>query len=258
MDEERHKRSESYRERLRSGGRLIGCFLKTPTGHATEILGDVGYDFVVIDEEHATFGRMETDTAILAAHAAGIAAIVRVQTGEPRDVMPALDGGAAGILVPHVATGAAARLAVASAHFKGGTRGFSNSPRAGRYGALSMRDHVAAGDALATVIAQIEDPEALDHLDEILDVEGVDAIFVGRGDLSVALGADSVNDQRVRDAVEQITAAARGRKPICVLANGPEDANQMLGLGASVFILGTDQGFLRQAAGTAFHQWLRP
>ncbi len=121
-----------------------------------------------------------------------------------------------------------------------------------------MRDHVAAGDALATVIAQIEDPEALDHLDEILDVEGVDAIFVGRGDLSVALGADSVNDQRVRDAVEQITAAARGRKPICVLANGPEDANQMLGLGASVFILGTDQGFLRQAAGTAFHQWLRP
>lgn len=247
-----------FGDRLRDGERLSGCFLKTPTGHATEILGDVGYDFVVIDQEHGPFGRADTDVVILAARAAGIAAVVRVQTAEPRDVMPALDGGAAGILVPHVATGAAARLAVASAHFKAGTRGFSNSTRAGRYGALSMREHVETGDEMATVIAQIEDPDALEHLDEILDVDGLDAIFVGRGDLAVAFGASSVTEQRVRDAVETITATARGRKPICVLATGAEDAAQMLGLGASVFILGTDQGFLRQAAGAALNQWVRP
>src|SRR3954454_24645161 len=95
------------RSRLLAREHLIGTFVKTPTTHATEILGALGFDFVVIDEEHAPFDRMATDTALLAARAAGTAALVRVQNAT--SILSVLDCGATGVLVPHVASAARAR-----------------------------------------------------------------------------------------------------------------------------------------------------
>ena len=90
------------RSRLLAREHLIGTFVKTPTTHATEILGALGFDFVVIDEEHAPFDRMATDTALLAARAAGTAALVRVQSAT--SILSVLDCGATGVLVPQSRT----------------------------------------------------------------------------------------------------------------------------------------------------------
>ncbi|PWC34644.1 aldolase [Azospirillum sp. TSO35-2] len=242
-----------FRKRLLDRERLVGSFVKTPTGHATEILGDVGFDFVIIDQEHAPFDRSTTDNVLLAARAAATAALVRVPRADPADILAALDDGAAGVLLPHIATVAAARDAVAACRYSG-KRGFSNSPRAGRYGGLGLADHVAAGDASTTVIAMIEDPEALDQIDAILAVEGLDAVFIGRGDLTVAYRETSTDAPPVRQAVERITAAARtaGKPALAMVgrADAPE-AGWLARLGVTGFVVASDQSFMRQAAGNA-------
>ena len=89
----------SFRARLLARQTLVGTFLKTPTGHGVEIIGDAGFDFVVIDQEHAPFDRSSTDVALAIAHARGLPALVRV--AGPENILSVLDGGAAGILVTH-------------------------------------------------------------------------------------------------------------------------------------------------------------
>ena len=119
---------------------LIGTFLKTPTSHATEIIGEVGFDFVVIDQEHSPFDRMATDIALLAARALGIPALVRVP--EPDAILSVLDCGAAGVLVPHVSSAAYAHKIAAACRYRSGKRGFATSTRAGRYTAVPMWRHI--------------------------------------------------------------------------------------------------------------------
>jgi 2-keto-3-deoxy-L-rhamnonate aldolase RhmA len=239
----------SFRQRFLAAEPLLGTFIKTPTSHAIEILGDIGYDFVVIDAEHAPFDRRAIDIALLAARAAGTAGIVRVADSSPAKLLAALDDGAAGVLVPHVSTVEKARAVASACRYRDGTRGFSNSPRAGGYGRLGIRDHVRQADETVTVIAMIEDPEALDAIDAIVAVDGIDGIFIGRGDLTVALGAGGLADPVVRAAAERIVQAARERgKSACLMVAGVEEAREWRSLGASAFIVSSDQGFLRQAA----------
>ena len=241
--------SDSFRARLLAGELMLGTFIKTPTTHATEILGGVGFDFVVIDEEHAPFDRVTIDTVLLAARASHIAGIVRVAEPTPAKLLAVLDDGAAGVLAPHVFSVEKAKDMVAACRYRGGKRGFSNSPRAGGYGKLGVWDHVDKADASATVIAMIEDPEALDVIDAIVAVEGLDGVFIGRGDLTVAMGATGSADPRVRAAAEKIIAAARrAGKPVCIMVADAKEAQDWRALGASAFIVASDQGFMRQAA----------
>lgn len=240
----------AFRSRLLAREHLIGSFVKTPTTHATEILGAVGFDFVVIDEEHAPFDRVATDAVLLAAKATGIAALVRVQS--PASILSVLDCGATGVLVPHVATPDRARETAAACRYRGGHRGYSGSPRHAGYGATGMWTTIEAADTATTVIAQIEDPEALDEIDAIAAVDGIDALFIGRGDLAVALGAKSSDAPEVRSAVERIGKAARAvGKPVCVFVGGQEEASWLQVQGATAFVVASDQGFIRKAGAQA-------
>lgn len=236
-----------FRKRLASGERLIGTFIKTPTSHTAEIIGDVGYDFVIIDEEHAPFDRVATDQALLGARAAGVAGFVRVP--EFSRILGALDDGAIGVMAPHIDEAEKAGELVAYARYKPGRRGFSNSPRAGRYGGKDFRTHIAEGDTQTTVVAMIEDARAVDTIDSIVAVEGLDAIFIGRADLTLSLGADAPGDAVVEKAVQRICSAAmKVGMPIWVPATTAGERDAYLQLGANVFVVATDQAFLRRAA----------
>ena len=238
-----------FRDRLLAGERLIGSFIKTPTPHATEILGSVGFDFVVIDEEHAPIDRGHTDMILLGARAARIEALVRVPSSAPAQILSALDCGASGVLVPHVASVAQARDVVAACRYRNGVRGFSPSGRAGGYGAAGLSTHIESQDASIAVIAMIEDREALAEIDNIVRVEGLDAVFIGRGDLAVALGASSLADPTLRAAVATIMSAAEAAgKPICVMVGQADDIPELETLGATAFINNSDQGLMRRMA----------
>jgi staphyloferrin B biosynthesis citrate synthase len=239
----------SFRERFVTRKPLIGTFIKTPTSHTIEILGALGFDFVVIDEEHAPFDRVTTDQAILAARATGIAGIVRVPEANAALILGALDGGAAGVLVPHVSSGAKAREVAAACRYRGGKRGFANTTRAGNFGGLGFLEHAAEADATVTVIAMIEDIEAIDAVEEIVAVDGIDGVFIGRGDLSAAYGANSMDDPRVLAAAEKIAKASRAAgKPVCMMAATYAEAKGFMQMGASAFIISSDHGLMRQAA----------
>lgn len=244
-----------FRKRFAAGEQLVGTFVKTPTSHATEIIGDLGYDFVVIDEEHAPFDRASIDVCLLGAKAAGTAGIVRVSAPTASNILSVLDNGATGVLVPHVNSVAKAKEIVSACRYRGGKRGFAASTRAGRYGGASMAQHIADQDATVTVIAMIEDPEALDDIDAIVAVEGLDGFFIGRGDLTVAFQAPNADAPAVKDAVVKIIAAAKKvKKPICVMVNSAAEAKPFKEQGATAFIVSTDQGFLRRAAGQALSE----
>jgi 2-keto-3-deoxy-L-rhamnonate aldolase RhmA len=243
----------SFRQRMLSGDKLVGTFLKTPTSHATEILGDLGYDFVVIDQEHAPFDRTTSDLALLAAQAHGIPALVRVPG--PDAILSVLDCGASGVLVPHVKTAAYASEVAAMCRYRGGSRGFATSTRAGRYTGVPMWRHISDSDAKTVFVAQIEDPVALDDINAIAAVDGVDSLFIGRGDLTAAFGNESKEPPEVRRAVERIAEAARAAgKPVSVYVGNASEAAWLETLGASVFVLSSDQGFLRQAAASGLRE----
>jgi staphyloferrin B biosynthesis citrate synthase len=237
--------TSGFRARLHAGQTLVGTFLKTPTGHGVEIIGDAGFDFVVIDQEHAPFDRSSTDVALAIACARDLPALVRV--AGPETILSVLDGGAAGILMPHVASAEQARTVAAACRYRGG-RGFATSTRAGRYTATPTWEHIDRADTQTVVIAQIEDVVALPHVDAIAAVEGIDSLFIGRGDLTAAFG-DRASDRSVRDASDTIATAARqAGKALSVFTGSASEAAYLSGLGASLFILSSDQGFLRQGA----------
>lgn len=250
---------QDFRHRLRAREHVLGTFVKTPTSHAIEILGLLGFDFVVIDQEHAPIDRFQIDAMVLAARASNVAGIVRV--GDPGDanILSVLDCGAAGILVPHVDSAEKARAVAAACRYRGGRRGFANTTRAGGFGEVSFADHMAAQDAQVVCTAMIEDLHALDHLDAIAAVEGIDAWFVGRGDLTAALGSPSMTSPETRKVVEVIMAAARRADvPVIMLAANRADAVDMATLGATAFMVSSDHGFLKQAARQALAEFTPP
>lgn len=248
-----------FRRRLRAREHLLGTFIKTPTTHATEILGVLGFDFVLIDQEHAPFDRGAIDVMVLAARASNIAGIVRVGDPSEANILSVLDCGATGIMVPHVDSAEKAREVAAACRYKGGRRGFANTTRAGRFGELSFADHMAAQDAQVTCIAMIEDLAALDHVEAIAAVEGIDAFFIGRGDLTAAIGAPSMTSAQTHRIVEPIMLAARkAGMPVIMLCPDRDDALAMAKLGASAFVVSSDHGFLKQAARQALSEFTPP
>ena len=241
----------SFRQRLRARELLVGTFIKTPVSHPVEIMGAAGFDFVVIDQEHAPFDRVAVDALILGGQAAMLPVLVRVPGSEARDILPVLDCGAQGVLVPHVDSAARAAQVVAEARYGGGRRGFTNSSRAGRYGAAGFQQHVTDSDANTAVMAMVEDVAALDVLPQIMAVPGLDAVFIGRGDLSIALGVDTPGAPAVIDATEKIAAAARlADKALCAHVDRVDspDVAWLRTLGVTAFIVASDQGLMRRAA----------
>lgn len=242
-------RIPSLRERVNRHDVMHGSFVKISDPCAVEIFGGVGFDFVVIDQEHGVFDRAAMNLSLLACRASGIDGVVRVPQLRSDAIAAALDCGASGILAPHVTTVEDARALVAACRYRKGQRGFSGVTRAGAYGANAMWTQIDAADAGIAVIVMIEDPAALDNVADILAVEGLDAVFIGRGDLTVALGAHSRNDAIVGEAVDRILdAGRRHHKPVWVMVDSSEEVAAFLARGATSFIISSDQSMLRKAA----------
>lgn len=249
----------AFRKRLISREHLLGTFVKFPTPHATEILGGLGFDFVVFDQEHAPLGPEALDVMILAARSVNIAGIVRVRDPSPSGILTVLDCGASGVLVPHVDTAAKAEAIVAACRYRTGHRGFATTTRAGGYGSRSYDEHMTAQDREIACIAMIEDVEALKEIDQIVRTPGLDAIFIGRGDLTASLGAPSMLSEETHKVVAPIMAAAKAvDMPVIVLCPNRADAEKVAALGASAYLIGSDHSFLAKAAREAMEMLAAP
>ena len=239
---------DNFRQRLIDRKPLIGTFQKTPSSVVAEILGLSDLDAVCIDTEHAPFGRLELDQSIAALRAADKPNLVRTADDSPREIRNALDSGATGIVVPHVTTADQARAIVRASHFGDRGRGYAGSPRAADYTIKSMADHIADSREHTTVIVQIEDFAALDNVADIAAVDGVDCLFIGRADLSVAM-QKSMFDDEIIDIVNEICAAGmKASTAIGMFTPKTDEIPDWQAAGASLFLLSSDQSMLLAGA----------
>ncbi len=239
----------NFRQRLVNGDLLIGTWVKTPSPIVCEVLGKSDLDALCLDAEHAPFGRAELDACIAATRAANMTPLVRVPSADPHNILNALDCGATGIVVPHVRTVEDAEAICQRSLYGPGGRGFAGSSRAAGFAGKAIADQLRESAEQTTIIAQIEDVEALNVIDDIAAVERLDCLFIGRIDLTVALGKTDPNDALVVDAVASICAAGKkAGTAVGMFVADVAEAKQWQDHGASLFLLQSDQAFLLAGA----------
>jgi len=228
---------------------LLGTFIKTPHFHNTEVLAHTDLDVLCLDAEHAPFDRSDLDTCVLAAKSQQKPVIIRVPDSENATILNALDLGADGVVIPHVLNAEHARRIVQKCFYGPDGRGYAGSTRFAGYTTSKLPDNLAANKKETCVIAQIEDLEAVEDIDAICQVEGIDCIFIGRMDLTVALQQTDASHPDVLAAVNKVVAATQKHNKNCGMFVG--NLNELplwIKAGVSLFLLGSDHGFMLSGA----------
>lgn len=190
----------------KAGRTTLGGWCTLPNALAAEIIGRQPLDYVCIDQQHGMIDDSSMVPMLQAISAAGSTAIVRVRWNEPAAIMSALDAGALGVIVPMIETPDDARQAVRACRF----------PPLGQrsYGPIRARDVLGSADPdvlnRVACIVMIETAEALDRVDEIVSVDGIDAIYIGPSDLALALGEKpGTTSAKLGDAIDAIVDSCR-------------------------------------------------
>jgi 4-hydroxy-2-oxoheptanedioate aldolase len=209
-------RTNKLKQKLAAGGLVLSGGVRLPEPGLVEVMGYAGVDYVLIDAEHGSMGWTEIERMVLAAYAADTTPIVRVHENDEARIMRALDLGAMGVLVPHIRSAEEAQHVVDGAFYPPqGKRGVGPS-RGIKFGAVSSADYYANINNEVSVSLMIEDAEAIDNINEIVEVEGIDVLNVGTSDLAASLGVPGQPlHAKVAEASEKVLAAA-ARKGIAV------------------------------------------
>jgi len=211
LHEEKAMRRSKVLEKLRNNEPVVGGSpTPYPSAKICELMGKAGYDFVWIDHEHQDFSDEDIWHMCLACRATDMDPMVRIRKGPYYSYFRALESGANGIMVPHCMDKEEAEWVVRNAKFAPlGLRGLDGIEAAADHSLQPMKEYMQEANQETFIVVQIEDAEALDRVDEIASVEGVDVLFVGRGDLSQSLGIPmQLEDPRVLDAVTRVAEAA--------------------------------------------------
>jgi len=191
----------------------VGLFSKTTDSAFVEAAGYGGMDFMIFDMEHGPASLETMHQHVRAAMVAGMASVIRVSGVDTHAIGSALDTGADGVQVPNINTAEQARQAVKAARFyPAGQRGVCRFVRAARFGTQPQADYFTGANE-ATLVLQVEGTEGVRNLDQILEVEGFDILFVGPYDLSQSVGLPGqVDAPEVTRLIETIArkASAKG------------------------------------------------
>lgn len=185
---ERKPRAQLFREKWRNGELTIGAHVFSTDASVSEALAYQGFESVWIDGEHCAFDKEQILHHIMAVQSGGAASFVRIPWNDSVLVKPILEMGPDGIIFPSVSTREQAEQAVRACRYPPkGIRGFGPR-RAQKYGATPKEEYLAQAEAGFLRMIQIEHIDAVEHLEEILQVEGIDLVIVGPNDLSASIG----------------------------------------------------------------------
>ena len=242
-------RENRLRTLWKSGGAAVNGWLTIPSSFSAETMAHQGWDTLTIDMQHGMIDDAALVPMLQAISTTDTVPVVRVPWLEPGILMRALDAGAYGVICPMVNTREDAQKLVAYTHYPPhGTRSFGPL-RAVLYAGLDYVQH--ANDTIVT-FAMIETAEALDNLDAILSVEGLDAIYIGPSDLSLALGCTPTFDDlepRAFEAVEHILARAKAHGVVAGIHNGtPEAARRRIAKGFQFVTISSDARLMADGA----------
>jgi 2-keto-3-deoxy-L-rhamnonate aldolase RhmA len=200
-------RENRVKAKIRQGKQAFGTYVNIADPAVVEAIGLAGFDAAFIDMEHTTFDLGLVEAMIRACDVTGITSLVRVPDNNAKTILRVLEAGAQGIQVPHVASADDAVAAVKAVRYAPlGERGMAGTTRAAGYGTLPLHDHMATSNAEILLSIMVEDRQALDQLEAIAALPGVDLIAIGPYDLAAALGITDPKDPRLKTAIEAISA----------------------------------------------------
>lgn len=230
---------KEFRQRLLRGEKLFGTMVTLPAAELIEALCHTGYDWLFIETEHAPI--LPPLVQDIVRTAGDTPCLVRLSRSDEISIKRALDAGAAGIIVPQVNSAAHARLIVSYAKFAPqGSRGIGLS-RASLYG-LNFEQYLAQANEGTTIAVQAEHIDAVENIEEICDVEGIDAILIGPYDLSASMHKTGrLDDREVVQAINHVrdVCLAKGKR-LGFFSASPEAAAARATEGFSLICAGAD------------------
>jgi len=239
----------TFRRDMLARKRLVGCWSSLASPAVAEVLGMVGFDWLLLDGEHTDAEIATFAAQLLSLRCSVSSPVVRPPADDPVVIKRVLDAGLHNLLLPFVQDADQARAAVAATRYPPhGVRGMSGSHRGNGFGTLA--DYYGQVNDNICVTVQIETPEAALAAAEIAAVDGVDGLFIGPSDLSASMGhICNPNHPEVQRMIAAVFAQAeRAGKAAGILAPVEEDARRYFEMGATFVAVGIDQAILRQGA----------
>ena len=237
-----------FRQSLLAGERLIGCWLSLGSPITTEVVGVAGFDWLLLDAEHAPNDVLSLIPQLMALKDSPSAPVVRPSSNDTVEIKRLLDAGCHNFLIPFVETAEQARAAVAATRYPPlGVRGVSVSQRSNRYGAVP--DYFKIINDNIAVVVQIESRAGVAAAAGIAAVDGVDGRFIGPSDLAAGFGhLGDANHPEVQQAIAQVHSAAKAAgKATGILSPVEADARRYIEMGMSLVAVGSDLGVLRMS-----------
>lgn len=231
------------KQQLREEQTVYGLFCSLPSPQVVEMIAYAGYDFVIIDCEHTLMNPETLENMLRAAEASDITALVRVPVNEPNVILRTLDGGAQGIVVPHICTEQDVRNVVKAARYASEGQRSLNTGRPAGFAYMDVFSylHQANEDILVTLL--IEDRIGVQNLDAILAVPGIDMVLGGAADLSQSYGIPwQTRHPSIREILQDMqTRAMHHHIPFCAIPRETEDIMDWYLRGVRVFVLGDER-----------------
>lgn len=237
-----------FKRGLAAGRQQLGIWNSIPGSMIVEALATCGYDWILIDTEHAVTDVPDTLSMMQAIAAYPVSAVVRAATNDTVLIKRLLDLGAQTLLIPYVQSVEEAKAAVAAVRYAPrGVRGVAGQTRASRYGTVAGYLHKAEQEIC--LLVQVETALAVDRIEEIAAVDGIDGLFVGPADLAASMGLESHTHPdaiaAIRDAIHRIVATG---KPAGILTVDPVFARQCIEWGTQFTAIGVDLNLVLKAA----------
>lgn len=234
-----------FKRAIARGESQIGLWCSLPGSYVAECVAGAGYDWLLFDTEHSPGDPLTVLAQLQAAAPYPVCPVVRPAANDPVLIKRFLDLGAQSLLIPMINSADEARAAVAATRYPPqGIRGVSGLTRATRFGRVA--DYATGAAKELCLLVQVETREALDRLEEIAAVDGVDGVFIGPADLAASLGhVGSPGHPDVTAAVEDAIARIRAcGKPAGILTPDPAFATRCIELGTAFTAVGIDVGIL--------------
>lgn len=252
---ERMERIFEFKTKLRQGALMVGTLIsEIRNPNVMYMLAQSGFDFVIVDMEHGAYSPETVSDHIAAARGAGIPVIVRICEIRRETILKPLDSGAVGLLVPQVHTAEQAKEVVSHAKYPPeGNRGVAIRRAHNFYRKVDAAAYMKQTNEHTFIAVQAESPEAIENLETIADVPGVDSIFVGPFDLSVSLGIPGkIEDPKEVKAIERVVEVCRKRGIVSgTMLFDKGHAKHWIQKGMRFMAYSSDIGILADAAAAA-------
>ena len=238
-----------FKDKLKNGLTVFGPFMKSCDPAFVEIAGHAGFDFVILDQEHGPAGFTELQNLIRAATVANVLPVVRVSDISETAISKPLDLGACGVQIPQVRNSDMAEKCIKAARFfPDGDRGVCRFVRAAKYSSIPREEYFKTANEILVII-QLEGKEAIEDLDNILKVEGIDILFIGPYDLSQSLGVPGqVTHPTVIEAMNKVVKKAKSSgKVIGTFTDTPQLAEMWKKAGVQYISYSVDVGIFTEA-----------